>query len=86
MCCLRFEEDFYKEVAKKFPEIGERVFVYGRDYEVSKVDIFNGYVYVRGENGTENMIPVEKVSKLRKGLRRLFGYRKGNTRSKDKQK
>jgi len=83
MCCLRFEEDFYKEVAKKFPEVGEKVFVYGRDYEVSKVDIFHGCVHVRGENGVESVVPVEKVSKLRKGLRRLFGYKRNGGKSKN---
>lgn len=48
LCCLHYEEDYYAETAKEFPEIGDEViynknklFVYKNDYYRKKIHLSN---------------------------------------------
>jgi len=68
MCCLRFEEDVYKENLKQLPRIGEIVKVKGEKEKakVTSVDILNKIVKVRFNYDSEDedryeSYPVEKL-------------------------
>ncbi len=54
MCCLAFEEDFYKIQPDVLPHEGAIVTGEGKQYQVMKVDIPNEYFVLRDENGIES--------------------------------
>ena len=68
MCCLRFEEEIYKENLKQLPKVGEIVKVKGEQdkAKVTSVDILNKIVKVRFNFDSEDedryeTYPVEKL-------------------------
>ncbi len=67
MCCLRYEEESYKENLKKLPKVGEFVSVDGEEEQgkVTGVDILGLKVKIRFGNTKEDerfeMYPAEKV-------------------------
>ncbi|MFA5499297.1 MAG: regulatory iron-sulfur-containing complex subunit RicT [Candidatus Cloacimonadia bacterium] len=64
LCCLNFEEDFYAERAKEFPELGdcvefnkERFFVYKNDYQGRVVHLTNS-------DQVMEAVPLDEYKKL----------------------
>lgn len=73
MCCLRYEEELYKENLKKLPKVGEIVKVKGEKEKgkVTSVDILNLTVKIRFGIDDEDeeryeTYPVEKIKMLPK--------------------
>ena len=73
MCCLRYEEELYKENLKKLPKVGEIVKVKGEKEKgkVTSVDILNLTVKIRfgiddEEEERYETYPVEKIKMLPK--------------------
>ena len=60
-CCLRYELDFYKEVAREFPKIGSRLTLMDGEWEVGRVDIFRGEIHLVTDDGKESMIALSAV-------------------------
>jgi cell fate regulator YaaT (PSP1 superfamily) len=60
-CCLRYELDFYKEVAREFPKIGSRLTLMDGEWEVGRVDIFRGEIHLITDDGKESMIALSAV-------------------------
>ncbi len=56
MCCLAYEEDFYKFQTGMFPEVGAIVENGEKQYEITKVDIFNEFFTLRDAAGTETAL------------------------------
>jgi cell fate regulator YaaT (PSP1 superfamily) len=53
MCCLAYEREFYDDVARRFPSIGQDVEMpYGKG-KVSRIDPFNEYIWIANEEGVE---------------------------------
>jgi cell fate regulator YaaT (PSP1 superfamily) len=59
MCCLAYEEDFYKIQSDLLPQEGSIVEYNNKQYEVSKVDIFNEHFTIKDENGHEKTLNIE---------------------------
>ena len=49
LCCLHYEEDFYAELAKEFPEMGEEIFVEGKKMYVFRNDLNSKTVHLTSE-------------------------------------
>jgi cell fate regulator YaaT (PSP1 superfamily) len=75
MCCLLYEEDFYKEAVKKFPKTGSRVETDSGPGTVDRVDIFDELVYVSYEDGHEEKLHLSEISRGGKPKRRLIPRR-----------
>jgi cell fate regulator YaaT (PSP1 superfamily) len=60
-CCLRYELDFYKEVAREIPKIGSRITLQDVDWDVDRVDIFRRVLYLRNEGGKEASIDLSAI-------------------------
>jgi len=77
MCCLLFEEQFYQEALKKFPEPGSKVNTNKGTGVVDRVDIFQELVYVKHEDGHEETVHLSEIPKKQKSRRRLLSKRGG---------
>jgi cell fate regulator YaaT (PSP1 superfamily) len=75
MCCLLYEECFYKEALQKFPEPGAKVDTESGPGVVDRVDIFEELVYVSYEDGHEEKLHLSEVSRGGKPKRRLIPKR-----------
>ena len=73
--CLLYEEYFYKEAAKKYPEAGSRVDTESGPGVVDRVDIFDELVYVSYEDGREEKFHLSEISRAGKPRRRLIPRR-----------
>ena len=56
LCCLHYEEDFYAELAKDFPEIGDEVFWEGRKMYVFRNDFYAKAIYLTSD--TQELLTV----------------------------
>ena len=64
LCCLNYEEGYYAEVAREFPELGDRVVYRGGEYVVYKNDYFNNRIYLSRDDEAAEMITLEQYLKL----------------------
>ncbi|MBN2018070.1 MAG: Tpl protein [Candidatus Cloacimonetes bacterium] len=51
LCCLAYEEEFYKEEAEKYPEIGEEIEFNNKKMTVEKNNFLTLRIELRDENG-----------------------------------
>ena len=58
MCCLAFEENFYRIQSELLPEEGAIIELEGIQYEVLTVDLFNENFVLKGGDGTEKTLNV----------------------------
>lgn len=66
LCCLDFEETFYQESAREFPQIGEVVLYKNNRMYVYKNDFYNQRIHLGSDdNGTE-IVSLEEFGKLKK--------------------
>jgi len=60
-CCLRYELDFYKDVAREFPKVGSKLTLMDGDWEVGRVDIFRREIHLVTDDGKESMIALAAI-------------------------
>lgn len=71
LCCLHFEGDFYAELAKEYPEIGDEVIVKKNKMYVFRNDYQSKMVYLSGEDQLVESIHIDEFNKLfRKNTKR----------------
>jgi len=63
MCCLRYEQDFYREAVERFPRIGTKLSIDGRQCEICKMDIFHDRVRVKDAEGHEESLSLEEANR-----------------------
>lgn len=66
LCCLHFEEDFYAEMAKDYPTIGDEVWVEGKKMYVFRNDYYTKMVYLSSEDQSIITIHLEDFYKRKK--------------------
>ncbi len=67
LCCLHFEEDYYTETAKEFPEIGEEINYNNNRLFVYKNDYFKRTVHLSSENQIIEIVPLKQFNEMKKG-------------------
>jgi cell fate regulator YaaT (PSP1 superfamily) len=75
MCCLLYEEEFYKEAVKKYPEPGSKITTEQGSGVVDRIDIFSELVHVTFEDGREDKVHISEISKKQKPRRRFIPRR-----------
>jgi len=65
LCCLNFEEDFYLEEAKDFPDIGVCVEFESKKFIVYKIDVINKKVFLTSDDQELIDVPLEQFKKLK---------------------
>jgi len=65
LCCLHYEENYYMEVSREFPEVGDRVNYRGQELLVFKNDYFNRRVYLSHEEEIAEIITLDEYLKLK---------------------
>ncbi|HEX3112178.1 MAG TPA: stage 0 sporulation family protein [Candidatus Eisenbacteria bacterium] len=60
-CCLRYELDFYKDVAREFPKVGSKLTLMDGEWEVGRVDIFRREIHLVTDDGKESMIALDAI-------------------------
>ncbi len=63
LCCLSYEEEFYLDMAEKFPSVGTKIEYNYKMVKVLKNDYLNGCIRVRTAEGVEIVIPLEELKK-----------------------
>jgi cell fate regulator YaaT (PSP1 superfamily) len=63
LCCLRYEDDLYREMCTKFPPLGSTVNANGKQGTISFVNVFACKGLVRYRDGSEEWLEPEKVRK-----------------------
>ncbi|MFC1511752.1 stage 0 sporulation family protein [Candidatus Latescibacterota bacterium] len=58
MCCLAFEEEFYLGQADTLPNAGSVIEYRGKEYEVTRVDIFNESITIKDGNDIEKTVNI----------------------------
>lgn len=61
ICCLRYEMEFYEEMAERLPALGATVKVDDKEGEVIEVNPVRGFYRVRFPEGGEEKIVIEKA-------------------------
>jgi len=67
LCCLQYEEDYYEENAKDFPEIGDTVLVNDKMMYVYKNDYSKRCVHLSNDDQVVEIISLEQYDKLNSG-------------------
>ena len=67
LCCLHYEEDYYVESAREFPEIGEVVDYNNTRYFVYKNDYYNRTVHLTNEDQLIEIIPIKQYQDIKQG-------------------
>ncbi|HNX00729.1 MAG TPA: regulatory iron-sulfur-containing complex subunit RicT [Candidatus Cloacimonadota bacterium] len=65
LCCLHFEEDYYVETARDFPEMGESVQIKGVTMYVFKNDFYNKKVYLSSDDQVIDTMDLEEYNQLK---------------------
>jgi len=65
ICCLRYEIEFYEEMAERLPTLGAVVRVNDREGEVIEVNPLKGFYTVRFPDGGEERIVIEETDLAR---------------------
>ncbi len=63
LCCLRYEDDLYRELFKAFPEIGSTIMLDGKRGTLNVINIFTEKGLVRFEDGTQQWLTSEEIRK-----------------------
>jgi len=61
MCCLAYEKEFYKEVSEKLPKPGAKLKTDKGEAEVVNVNIFNGEITIKYEDGKIEKTSYKKI-------------------------
>jgi len=64
LCCLHFEEDFYAELSKDFPEMGDEIWVEGKKMYVFRNDFYAKVIYLTSETQEMSTITIEEYQKF----------------------
>ncbi len=65
MCCLAYEEDFYKVQIGQLPMVDSVLECEGKRLRVNKVDIFTELFVVIDDDGNETTIPMNQFGDYR---------------------
>lgn len=66
LCCLHYEENFYVEQAKSFPEIGEKVRYKKKEMYVFKNDYYGKQIQLTDNNSEFEFISLDDYQKIKK--------------------
>ncbi len=61
MCCLRYEEGMYEDLANEFPDIDARVATPNGDGIVKNINVFTKQVFVLLDSGAEELLELADV-------------------------
>lgn len=64
LCCLNYEQDFYKETSKEFPDIGEIIKYLGKKMTVSKNDYYNRKISLVDDDDNIEIISIDDYKLL----------------------
>ncbi len=70
MCCLKYEDDLYKELRKHLPKMNETVEFRGRRYRVSSMNVLSGTAKLDSREDTQYITLKELVDEAVYGNRR----------------
>ncbi len=59
LCCLKYEDDIYKEYRKTMPSVGKKIEVDGKQAKVIQVDLYNQKYTVEFEDKNQKIIVVK---------------------------
>jgi cell fate regulator YaaT (PSP1 superfamily) len=63
LCCLRYEDDLYRELFKAYPEIGSKITVNGKTGVLDFINIFSDKGLLRFEDGTQEWLSPDEIKK-----------------------
>jgi cell fate regulator YaaT (PSP1 superfamily) len=63
LCCLHYEEDFYREKATYFPNINEEIIMDGKKLQVIKNDFYTDIVHLLTPNGNTELMTLIDFNK-----------------------
>jgi len=66
LCCLHFEEDFYAEQSKDYPEIGDEIVVNGKKMYVFRNDVYSKIVHLTSETQEMSSMPLSEYNKAKR--------------------
>ena len=61
LCCLKYELQFYTDVRKKYPEIGDRYLFNGVEGVVDRISILDDFMIIRDDQGEEIKISGQEI-------------------------
>ena len=66
MCCLKFEDDFYTDVKKDYPDVGSKVWIDKKEYAVMSINVISTAITLKGtnEDGEFMVVDLEQFNKL----------------------
>ena len=65
LCCLHYEEDFYAELTKDFPEMGDEIWIDGKKMYVFRNDLHAKTIHLTSELQEITSLSLEEYKKLR---------------------
>ncbi len=66
LCCLHFEEDYYLEQAKDFPDVGQGVIYNKEKMYVFRCDYYNKMIFLANSDEMIESVDLEEFKKLKK--------------------
>lgn len=68
LCCIAYEEDFYKEILESFPKPGTKIKVEEKTYKLLKYNVFQRIAYLESKEGEILLVPMEKIKDLKEEI------------------
>ncbi len=59
MCCLRYELDFYEELERKLPKVGDKVKTPVGEGIISEKNLVKSTLLIKLNDGTEKSFPLD---------------------------
>ena len=64
ICCLKYEDDFYSEAKKQYPDLGSKVWIDKKEYVVTNINVVSTIIKIEGEEDDIQFIPLEDFNKI----------------------
>ena len=80
LCCLHYEEDFYAELSKDFPEMGDELWINNAKMYVFRNDLYAKTIYLTSENQEISTISLDEYQEYIKNKKNYKSnkYKKQN--------
>lgn len=86
LCCLHYEEDFYAELAKDFPEMGDELFIDNKKMYVFRNDMYAKIIYLTTDDQEITTISLEDYQNYlskRKNYNKPYNRNNNNNQSRE---
>ena len=64
ICCLKYEDDVYTDLKKQFPELGSKVWIGKKEYNVTNINVISKLIKIEGAEDDIQILTLDDFKKV----------------------